>query len=279
MDGVEATKQLRALGYGRTVVALSANALPGHADMFMESGFDGFVSKPIDTRELNAALNKGIRDKQPPEVIEAARRAAEGNARKAIAGAGENAAGDVTPELAGLFIRDAKKALKVIERAHYNSYGEGDIAPFLISVHAIKAALANIGEKELAETAQVLEQAARVNNTELILEGSMSFMQAIADVIEKLEPLVDIEELAEEEELSDSDRAYLTDMLVQLRVACGEYDKKTAKTALAGLSQRKWPHYIKDKLGEISESILHSDFEEAALVAGMIGNDPSVINS
>jgi PAS domain S-box-containing protein len=276
MDGVEATKQLRALGYGRTIVALSANALPGHAEMFLESGFDGFVSKPIDTRELNAALNKWIRDKQPPEVIEAARREAEGNARRAMASASENTGEAVTPELAALFIRDAQKAIKAIEKAHYNSYGEEDMGPFLISVHAIKAALANIGENELAETAQGLEQAARVNNTEFILGEGLGFMQSISDVIEKLKPLAKSEELAEEEELADSDRAYLTDMLVQIRVACGEYDKKTAKAAMAGLSQRKWPHHIKDKLDEISERILHSDFEEAAQAADAIGAEQIV---
>jgi signal transduction histidine kinase/CheY-like chemotaxis protein/HPt (histidine-containing phosphotransfer) domain-containing protein len=279
MDGVEATKQLRALGYDRTIVALSANALPDHAEMFLSSGFDGFVSKPIDTRELNAALNKWIRDKQPPEVIKAARREAESNTRKTAAGASENKAEKVTPELAGLFIRDAQKAIRVIEKAHYNSYGEEDIGPFLISVHAIKAALANIGENELAETAASLEQAARVNNTAFILEEGLSFMQSISDVIDRLKPLGDSEELAAEEKLSDSDRAYLTDMLVQIRVASGEYDKKSAKAALAGLAKRKWPHYIKDKLNVISESLLHSDFEEAALTAQSIESEQLAINN
>jgi CheY-like chemotaxis protein len=121
MDGVEATKQMRAMGYGHTIVALSANALPGHAEMFLSNGFDAFVSKPIDTRELNAALNKWIRDKQPPEVIEAARREAQNALRKmTAAGAGEYAGEKVTPELAGLFIRDAQKALTVIDKAQYN---------------------------------------------------------------------------------------------------------------------------------------------------------------
>jgi HPt (histidine-containing phosphotransfer) domain-containing protein len=195
------------------------------------------------------------------------------------AGAGEYSGEKVTPELAGLFIRDAQKALKVIEKAHYNSYSDEDIGPFLISVHAMKAALANIGENELAEVAQGLEQAARVNNKEFILGEGLGFMQSITDVIEKLKPLGDSEELAAEEVMSENDRAYLTDMLVQVRVACGEYDKKTAKAALAGLSQRKWPHNIKDKLGEISESILHSDFEEAAEMAEQLDKEQLALSN
>jgi Signal transduction histidine kinase len=74
MDGIEATKILREMGYKGTVIALTANALVGQAEMFMQNGFDGFISKPIDVRQLNAALNKMIRDKQPFEVIDTARR-------------------------------------------------------------------------------------------------------------------------------------------------------------------------------------------------------------
>ncbi|MCL2009034.1 MAG: ATP-binding protein [Synergistaceae bacterium] len=60
MDGVETTKIIRGLGYARPIVALTANALVGQSDMFLANGFDGFISKPIDVRELNAALKKFI---------------------------------------------------------------------------------------------------------------------------------------------------------------------------------------------------------------------------
>jgi CheY-like chemotaxis protein len=74
MDGIETTKLIRGLGYKRPVIALTANALAGQAEMFMNNGFDGFISKPIDIRQLNFFLNKLVRDIQPYDVIEAARR-------------------------------------------------------------------------------------------------------------------------------------------------------------------------------------------------------------
>jgi CheY-like chemotaxis protein len=74
MNGIDATKILRGLGYARPVVALTANAVVGQEDMFLANGFDGFISKPIDLRRLNAVLNKLIRDKQTPATLEAARR-------------------------------------------------------------------------------------------------------------------------------------------------------------------------------------------------------------
>jgi len=61
MDGIEATKKLRELGYTGAIVALTANALVGNADMFKQSGFDDFVSKPIDASMLATVINKFIR--------------------------------------------------------------------------------------------------------------------------------------------------------------------------------------------------------------------------
>jgi PAS domain S-box-containing protein len=74
MDGIETVKIIREFGYTRPIVALTANAVVGQADMFMENGFDGFISKPIDIRQLNATLNKLIRDRHPAETVEAAHR-------------------------------------------------------------------------------------------------------------------------------------------------------------------------------------------------------------
>jgi CheY-like chemotaxis protein len=69
MDGIEAAKHIRDLGYTEPIVALTANAVTGQVEIFLENGFDEFISKPIDIRQMNTVLNKFIRDKQPPEMI------------------------------------------------------------------------------------------------------------------------------------------------------------------------------------------------------------------
>jgi CheY-like chemotaxis protein len=87
MDGFEAVKIIREFGYTRSIVALTANAVVGQADLFMENGFDGFISKPIDIRQLNVTLNKLIRDRYPAETVEAARRLKDSLEQKAAASA------------------------------------------------------------------------------------------------------------------------------------------------------------------------------------------------
>ena len=73
INGIETMRIMRALGYTKPIVALTANALIGQAEEFLRTGFDGFISKPIETDKLNEVLIEHIRDKQPPEVLKAAR--------------------------------------------------------------------------------------------------------------------------------------------------------------------------------------------------------------
>ena len=56
MDGVEATKKMREMGYDKPIVALTANALKGQAELLMENGFSGFMSKPIEYKVLHEYL-------------------------------------------------------------------------------------------------------------------------------------------------------------------------------------------------------------------------------
>ncbi|MCL2456057.1 MAG: response regulator, partial [Defluviitaleaceae bacterium] len=61
MDGIEVTKILRNdFSYKKPIVALTASAVTGQADIFLQNGFDDFVSKPIDIRQLNVVLNKFV---------------------------------------------------------------------------------------------------------------------------------------------------------------------------------------------------------------------------
>jgi len=54
IDGIEALARLR--GDERTasipVLALTAQAMSGDRERFLESGFDGYLSKPVDVAEL-----------------------------------------------------------------------------------------------------------------------------------------------------------------------------------------------------------------------------------
>jgi two-component system, cell cycle sensor histidine kinase and response regulator CckA len=60
MDGTEATKEIRKdeRFRGLPIVALTAHAMAGDRERFLESGMDGYLSKPIDMEELKAVLSR-----------------------------------------------------------------------------------------------------------------------------------------------------------------------------------------------------------------------------
>ncbi|MDR3116055.1 MAG: response regulator [Treponema sp.] len=73
MDGIETVRIIRKINsdYARTVpiIALTANAIAGNREIFLENGFNDFISKPIDIKRLDTVLNRWIRDKQNGETL------------------------------------------------------------------------------------------------------------------------------------------------------------------------------------------------------------------
>ncbi|MCL2265624.1 MAG: ATP-binding protein [Treponema sp.] len=252
MDGIEATKLIRSLGYNKPVVALTANALTGQAEMFIKSGFDEFISKPIDIRQLNMALNRLIRDKYPPEVVEAARKQKE----NLVHGLNHQA---VEPQLAEFFIRDAKKAAAVMEAIFINKCRRSDdISMLVINIHAMKSALANVGENGLSEEAAKLEHAGREKDTKYILTELPSFLESLYGIIYNFEA-----KIQKNENNSEGDLSLLKEKLLEMSLACSTYNKKTAKDILNGLKENSWPEAIKEHLDTLSGFLIHSEFDEA----------------
>lgn len=52
MDGFEATRKIKAKIPHQVVIALTANAIKGDRERFMEAGFDDYLSKPVDANKL-----------------------------------------------------------------------------------------------------------------------------------------------------------------------------------------------------------------------------------
>jgi len=258
MDGIETTKQMRKMGYNHPVVALTANALAGQAEMFLKNGFDDFISKPIDIRQLNASLNRLIRDKYPSEVVEAARKEKEEMEKKDLIGGHHQ----VDIELAQVFARDAEKAIKTIKSSMKNNLSDKeDVSMYVINVHAMKSALANIGEKELSATALRLEQAGREKNINVILTETSDFLEKLEKVINEIR-----QKKAKIESTEDTEESLLLlkDKLKIIKDACSAMDKKTAKKALNELREKTWSHETNELINLIAEHLLHSEFEETS---------------
>jgi CheY-like chemotaxis protein/nitrogen-specific signal transduction histidine kinase len=63
MDGVEATRQIRAQGLGIHIVAMTANAMQGDREECIAAGMNDYLSKPIKVQELQSALERAAEKK------------------------------------------------------------------------------------------------------------------------------------------------------------------------------------------------------------------------
>lgn len=59
MDGIETLKELKKIeGFNTPVIALTADAIVGSKEKFLEAGFDDYISKPIDRNYLDELIKK-----------------------------------------------------------------------------------------------------------------------------------------------------------------------------------------------------------------------------
>jgi signal transduction histidine kinase/CheY-like chemotaxis protein len=249
MDGIETVKKLRGMGYEGAIVALTANALVGSDEMFKQNGFDGFISKPIDSRRLDTLLDRLVRGRHTGEAANRATETAAASPKK------------VNPKLLAVFKRDARKSITAIRE----TIASGDAKLFNITVHAMKSALANIGEHDLSALASSLEKSG--------LSGSVKFAAAVDDFVAALEKIIEGVNSGETEANIGAnaveDTAYLSELLPAVKSACENYDRKAAYSALDLLEEKPRKPQTAAALKEIREALfLHSDFEEAAKLAG-----------
>jgi len=241
IDGIETTRRIRGMGYTRPIVALTADVLVGQAQKFFENGFDDFVSKPIDVRQLNAVLNRFV--------------------RKNTFNIQENT--NMKHDLLLMAIADAKNILPILELTLKNIENASidDLKLFVIKAHALKSILANMGEKALSQMAYVLEMAGKEQDKNAIKQEAPDLIDSIKAFIDKNETKAKKISIDK-----DEDPAYLRQQLKILSKSCENYDIKSVNATMSNLKKKSWSKATETLLDEISLHLLSSDFEAAVAV-------------
>ena len=261
MDGIETVKRLREMGYNLPIVALTANAVLGQANVFQSNGFDGFLSKPVDVRQLNTVLKKFVQGKQYSGIFfDAAIRQRDDLVEKKELQPPPEV--EITPKLAEIFLWDARKAVVTLKAVYerHKVFNREDISIYTITVHAMKSALANVGESELSGWAAKLERAGQTMDISVITDETPQFLDALRLVIEKLS------ERAKESKkgvgASVGDIVHLREKLLLIREASERFEIQLAKDTLAELRAKSWSPVIEGHLSVMSTLLLNGDFEE-----------------
>ena len=187
MDGVETTQRIRDMGrkdpYFAVVpiIALTANAMKGVREEFLQSGFNDYISKPVELDKLDDVLRAWVpEDKQKAPALPLGALVAEPIPEDlrdlpdidVARGMSYCGTGQVYRKTLFLFREQIPGRLRRIRQA----WDEGRWEDYVIEVHSLKSAARWIGAMDLGDQAEALEMAGRSEDLETIASDTPALL-------------------------------------------------------------------------------------------------------
>lgn len=308
MDGVDTLKRLRKMyveeGRTLTVIAFTANAVSGAREMFLQEGFDEFVSKPIESMELERVLKKVLPksfitfvDRDRHEEIRygtdgsMAQRSLEERDTDGLTERDEavRTKGDIPGRLERLginvlageqycrgdreFYREVllKFAQDAVskEREIDGFWKKEDLKNYRIMVHALKSSAKMTGAEELSELAKKAEEAAKNQDADYIRAHHEELLTAYR---ETALGLLDVLGSAgagpgggETEKDVQIGKADFLQRLKALKDSCDTFEADRAETLLAEMSGMMYEgRPMEELLQNIREDVEEFEFGKAS---------------
>jgi PAS domain S-box-containing protein len=262
MDGLTATRAIRALNQQLPILAMTAHAMTGDKAESLAAGMNGHITKPIDPDKIVQALNEWLpnhaREPGPAQI---------------------DRPNDPLPHISGL---DTDKALRrlggnlaLYQRLlaqfteHQNAGGlirsalaQPDLKEAARIAHMIKGVAGNLGAEQLQQQAAELESLLRANNP--AIEGPLqqftTILQQTIDAINAFQPKT--EERAHPA-LPPGDLDELQRQLDQLQIHLTNRTPKPCKEIMHGLINKKWPPEISIDIKYLHSLVGRYRFNEA----------------
>jgi CheY-like chemotaxis protein len=295
MDGIETTRRIRELEESRRnagggfpnipIICLSANVVQDAKKLFLSSGMDGFISKPIESAALNGVLknflpegkytfvepkNGGVNAGKQDSREEGIRRELATIKELDVARGFHYAADNF--ETYTLTLKQLSAGMEKGIALILNSLISRDWKSYTVQVHAYKGICATIGAEFLSEWGRKLEMASKSEDKSVCLAETEAFCSALREFNVALHRT----SLFEEEKRTDKTEITAEDMtvkLTELAEACEEGRSLRIKAAikvldgvcLAGASPE-----FEAALEEVLDLARSLDYDEAAQKARAI---------
>ena len=288
MDGVELVHRIRESddSYLKEVpiVALTANAIKGVQEMFLENGFDDFLSKPIEIKRLGQImhkwiaktkqLDKAVYDEQhkleQPETDAAVEESMatdfisifETVPQLKIHEALERCDHDcsIMKEVIKVYVRSSKEVLERICVA----FESENLKDYATEVHGVKSASKSIGAELLSEEAKELEFAGKDENLNFIKLHHYNFMQSYSSMIEELREALDkLEPKKEVQDKKPVTEDIFHTAIASIREKLSEWEVKEAANIANELSEYQLNEESEEILNQLIDHIEMYDFDLA----------------
>lgn len=208
IDGPETLHRLRemkdCINRDTPAIALTANAVNGAREMYLQAGFYDYLAKPIEGEVLEEKIMHYLPKELVEEVPQSIRTApevkqeikpeiiAEGSAEDTS----EDESKNIIDKKIGLsycgkdegFYRDILNAYLATDKRKPldEAFEEWDMKKYITNIHSLKSTSLTIGAKTLSEAAKKLEFAARNDDAEYIKANHQKVMQMYLEIIKQI---------------------------------------------------------------------------------------------
>ncbi len=290
MDGVETLRRLLADGsFATPVVATTANALIGADQMYLESGFADYLSKPLEQNEIFRVLDRFLSaykkertSKKEPDVLQKqsdtsflARLEAEGiHTGQAMRFMGNDE--QQYAEILQLFVMDSKEKEQrlngFLKAENWKEYG--------ILVHALKSNMRSLGADELADRAFALEKAAKASDGVFVKENHDAFVMEwnhlliglkyiprlgiVGSLLEEMREEADAGQKAEETGAWTEEE--YRGKTAQIAASLDDFELELAKEGLKELQSKALSAQQKKQLDDVEKAMKDYDYDKAIAI-------------
>lgn len=274
MDGIDATIAVRGLEeeyYQKLpIIALTANAIVGTKEMFIQEGMTDFLAKPIKIHALNDILIKWLpkekqifTDKNKPDRVEEENEAAILKIYAVDVNLGIKRTGgefDAYLDILNMYYQDGVKRIASVQ----NFFDQKELSSYKIEVHALKSASASIGAIDISEKARLLEEASANENWVYLNQNTNEFIEDFNSLLEHIrEALKGLLHDHDTEEKPLGDSSFYEEKLIKLNEALDNVDINLCEELLDQLFAFHWDEVTLENITKIKEFVSEYEYDEA----------------
>ena len=268
-DGIETMLEMRRQEDNPNLftpsVCLTANAISGAREFYLGSGFNDYLSKPVDQKELEEILIKYL----PAGKVELM----EGNA--------EDGEDETDPRLAllrdfsgidtkkGLDTSGSSDAYISLLQVFYETmdekaeeinryYAEKDYKNYVIKVHALKSSARLIGALDFGKKAEALEIAGKDDAFSYIEEHHDGFIDEFMSFKEPLSKLFAKDKTAE---IPEADEALMEGLYEEMKEAASEMDCGRLEDVFKEIKDYRIPEQEKELFSKLEAAARSFDYD------------------
>ncbi len=276
MDGVDATGSIRSIKedyfQNLPIIALTANAIVGTKELFLNAGMNDFLAKPIKVDKLNDILSKWLpKEKQIKleneidiDVINTENITTMLQIESIDINLGMSRIGgnfDTYVEILNMYYKDGVKRIPNIS----NYCNNKDIANYKIEVHALKAASASIGATDISNQAKLLEDACIEENIVYIEENNDIFINnfnlLLLNIQEALKEIIIVDHNSTEKIIGDT--TFYNESLTNLIDSLDSININKCDEILNNLFKFNWNEIQFENLNKIKDLVESYEFDLA----------------